>query len=129
MVIVLVIIAALWMADGVALLIAPDRVISLLKDAMAQSSALFKWSGLAAVLGVCLLLGTAGLPYRPLWVITGMVMVVKGVFLLSAPEPSRQAVVDWCLQREAVDYRLWGIGLCTLSVLLLDALGWLGIGD
>jgi hypothetical protein len=25
-----------------------------------------------------------------------------------------------------VDYRFWGLGLCTLAVLLLHALGWIG---
>ena len=53
-------------------------------------------------------------------------MVMKGVFLAVGPEEWKQWVVGWCLGREDVDYRFWGLGLCTLALLLLRALGWLG---
>ena len=46
------------------------------------------------------------------------------IFLLSNDE-TRESVLQWCLSREAVDYRIWGLGLCTLSVLLIHACGWL----
>ncbi len=125
MIYVLMAIAGIWMADGLALLVAPGRVMSLLRASLTTSPTLIKWSSLAAVLGTILILGSEGLPYQPVWVITGLAMIGKGIFLLWAPDPLRQAVVKWCLGREPIDYRFWGLGLCALSILLLDALGWL----
>lgn len=34
--------------------------------------------------------------------------------------------LNWCVGREDIDYRFRGLGLCTLAVLLLYALGWIG---
>ena len=118
-------IAGLWMADGLVLLVAPDRMIELLKQAVAITPTLLKWGGIAGVLGIILLIGAHDLPYQPLWGLVAVVMIAKGLFLFMTPDPLRRAVVSWCLEREAVDYRFWGLGLCTLSILLLDALGWL----
>jgi hypothetical protein len=56
----------------------------------------------------------------------GTAMIVKGLFLALGPARIRKDVLEWCLQREDVDYRFWGLGLCTLAILLLHALGWLG---
>lgn len=123
---VLAAIAGVWMADGLALLLAPRHVIARVRDFLAGSPAVLRWEGVAVGLGVILLLGTRELSYQPLWTITGAVMVLKGVFLTMGPEPLRQGVVEWCLRRDEVDYRLVGMGLCTLSVLLLHALGWVG---
>ena len=54
------------------------------------------------------------------------VLRLKGVFLAMGPEAWRSRLVEWCLNRDDVDYRFVGIGLCTLAALLLHALGWLG---
>ena len=35
-------------------------------------------------------------------------------------------MAHWCVGREDIDYRFRGLGLCTLAVLLLYALGWIG---
>lgn len=128
MVYLLLIIAGLWMADGLALLVAPDRMIQTLKQALVLAPGLINWGALAGLLGLVLLFGAEGLPYQPLWIIVGLGMIAKGLFLFSAPDSLRQAVVKWCLAREIVDYRFWGLGLCALSVLLLDALGWIRNG-
>ena len=119
-------IAGVWMADGLALLLAPRQVITRLREVLALSPAMLRLEGVAACLGILLLLGTEGLHYQPLWLITGTAMVMKGVFLAVGPEQWRQWVVGWCLEREDVDYRFWGLGLCALALLLLQALGWLG---
>ena len=114
------------MADGLALLLAPRHVIAHVRDVLAIAPRILSWEGLAAGLGVCLLAGTRGLHYEILWTVTGAVMVVKGAFLMMGPERWRQHVLDWCLGREDIDYRFWGLGLCTLSILLLHASGWIG---
>ena len=116
------------MADGLALLVAPDRMIGTLKQALSISPGLLKWGVVAGALGMMLLLGGQGLAYQPLWGIVAVMMIGKGLFLFTAPEAWRQTAIQWCLDREVVDYRFWGLGLCTLSMLMLDALGWLGNG-
>jgi uncharacterized protein YjeT (DUF2065 family) len=123
---VLAAIAGIWMADGLALLVAPRQVTARVREALAVAPSLLRWEVAAAGLGIVLLLGTEGVRYQPLWMATGAAMVLKGLFLAMGPEPWRHWLVDWCLQREDVDYRFWGLGLCTLAVLLLHALGWLG---
>jgi hypothetical protein len=117
-------IAGLWMADGLALLFAPERMIATLRQSLMVTPGFLRWGGIAALLGVFLLLGTRGFPYQPLWIIVGLSMVAKGVFLYAGSDLWRLRIVKWCLERELVDYRIWGLGLCALSVLLLNALGW-----
>ena len=117
-------IAGLWMADGVALIFSPQRVIMTLRHSLAASPGFLRWGGIAAFLGLLLLVGTWKLAYQPLWIIVGFSMIAKGVFLYAGSDLWRLRIVKWCLEREAVDYRIWGLGLCTLSVLLLDALNW-----
>ena len=119
----LMIIAGLWMADGIVLLVAPLRMIALLKESLAASPGMMNWSVVSAVLGGILILQVGELDYRPLWFVAGLAMIAKGLFFLLGSPEHRRLVVKWCLTREAVDYRFWGLGLCTLSVLLLDALG------
>lgn len=125
---VLAAIAGIWMADGMALLVAPRHVIARMREVLAFSPTMLRWEGVAVLLGILLLLGTGGLHYQPLWMVAGGIMVVKGLFLAMGPEPFRKDVLDWCLGREDIDYRFWGLGLCTLALLLLHALGWLGNG-
>lgn len=122
----LAVIAGIWMADGLALLVAPSQVIARVREVLALSSAMLRWEGVAVCLGMILLLGSGGLHYQLLWTVTGVAMVIKGLFLAVGPQRWRTGVLEWCLQREVVDYRFWGLGLCTLAILLLNALGWLG---
>ena len=121
-------IAGIWAADGLALLLAPRHVVLRIKEIVLVAPRLLRWEGLAIGLGLLLLIGSYDLRYQPLWTITGLAMVVKGVFLAVGPERWRKPVLDWCLAREDVDYRFWGLGLCTLAILLLHALGWMGNG-
>ena len=123
---VLAAIAGVWMADGLALLVAPRQVIARVREVLVLAPALLRWEIVAIGLGCALLLGTEGLRYQPLWLVAGAAMVVKGLFLAFGPEKLRRWVLDWCLQRDDVDYRFWGLGLCALALLLLHALGWVG---
>ena len=124
---VLAAVAGIWMADGVALLVAPRPIITRVREALALAPSLLRWEAAAAGLGVALVLGTEEMLYRPLWMATGAAMILKGLFLVWGPEVWRGRFVEWCLQREDVDYRFWGLGLCTLALLMLRALGWIGI--
>lgn len=81
------------------------------------------------VLGTILLLSAQDLSYAILWTILGCTMIGKGLFFTMCSNSFRDQVVEWCLQREEVDYRFWGLGLCTLALLLLHALGWIPSRD
>ena len=116
-------IAGLWMVDGLALLVAPLRMVALLKESLVASPSIMNWSGLSVVLGLILLIQGGELPYHPLWLVTGLAMLGKGIFFLLASDEQRSVALQWCLKREAVDYRFFGLGLCTLSLLLLNAVG------
>ncbi|HKN86731.1 MAG TPA: hypothetical protein VJV04_07730 [Nitrospiraceae bacterium] len=94
---VLAMIAGIWMADGLALLVAPRHVMVQVRDVLAIAPKILSWEGLAAGLGICLLAGTRGLHYEILWTMTGAAMVLKGVFLMMGPEPWRQRALEWCL--------------------------------
>lgn len=118
-------IAGLWMADGLALLVAPLWIVGQVRQALSTSPGLAKWSGLPLVGGMILLLQASDLPYPVVWMVTGLAMVTKGGFFLLSNDEIRQSVLQWSLSREAVDYRFWGLGLCTLSLLLVHACGWL----
>jgi hypothetical protein len=53
-------------------------------------------------------------------------MEIKGCLLVCAPQRWREFFIVWSLGWEDVDDRLVGLVLCTLAVLLLHALGWIG---
>ncbi|NKB81279.1 MAG: hypothetical protein GKS05_05200 [Nitrospirales bacterium] len=120
---VLMAIAGLWITDGIALLIAPAKMMELLNMALRTSSGLLHWSGLTGLLGILLFIGADELSYQPLWTLLSLIMMIKSLALLIAPDHIRQPIIAWVLKREPIDYRIWGIGLCVLSVLLLDATG------
>ena len=122
----LAVIAGMWLADGLALLFAPRFVVDRVRQAVHGNVALWSWQLFAVVAGVVLCIAGLELRYQPLWILSAGGMIIKGLFLAFGPAPWRERVVAWCLSREDVDYRFWGLGLCTLAALLLHALGWLG---
>lgn len=120
---ILAAIAGIWMADGLALLSAPLLVIRRLQESLEAAPNLLRWQAIGIGLGIMLLLWSTPLPYQPLWWMTGGAMVIKSCFLTWGPTAWRTPLVSWCFTREAVDYRFFGLWLCTLAVLLLHALG------
>jgi hypothetical protein len=118
--------AGVWLADGMALLVAPRHIITLVRELVQQSPAILRWELLAIIGGILLFFATQELPYQSLWMVTAGGMIAKGAFLSIGPHSWRGPVIDWCVSREDIDYRFWGLGLCTLAVLLLHALGWVG---
>jgi hypothetical protein len=118
--------AGIWLADGIALLIAPRYIVIQVQQLLHQSPAVLRWEFLTVVGGFFLLFTAQELPYQWLWRITAGDMIAKGIFLVIGPASWRGPVIDWCAGREDIDYRFWGLGFCALAVLLLHALGWLG---
>lgn len=124
---VLACLAGMWLADGISLLVAPRFVMDRIREGVTHhGSEVFRWEILAVLAGLALLAMGAELPYGPLWMMTGIGMTCKGLLVWWGPAQLRKCVVDWCLNREDVDYRFWGLWLCILAVLLLHALGWIG---
>lgn len=119
-------VAGIWAADGVSLLIAPRAVINRVREATAMTPGIFRWQILVVAAGVALFILGFDMTYSYLWMITALGMMAKGLLLWLGPAGLRQRVLEWCLNREDVDYRFWGLGLCALAVLLLHALGWIG---
>ena len=119
-------IAGIWLADGLSLLIAPRFVVERVRETLRGNPSLWIWQLVSVVAGIVLLVGTLDFRYQPLWTITSASMMTKGLFLAWGSPAWRSIVIEWCLHREDVDYRFFGLGLCTLAVLLLHALGWLG---
>jgi len=119
-------IAGIWLADGLSLLLVPRFVVERLREVIRQQPTIWTSQWLSVVAGAVLLVAALPLRYQPLWILTALAMLTKGLFLALGPESWRSRLVGWCLNREDVDYRFVGIGLCTLAALLLHALGWLG---
>lgn len=119
-------IAGIWLADGLCLLLVPRFVVERLREVIQQQPAIWTWQWLSVVAGVVLLVAGLPLKHQPLWTLVALGMLIKGAFLAVGPRAWRSRLVEWSLNREEVDYRLVGISLCTLAVLLLHALGWLG---
>jgi len=118
--------AGIWLTDGITLLIAPRFIIAQVRELLQQSRSILRWELLAIIAGTFLLFAAQDLPYRWLWMVTAGGMVAKGVFLSIGPPSWREPVIAWCIGRDDIDYRFWGLGLCALAALLLHALGWIG---
>jgi len=119
-------IAGIWLADSLSLLLVPLFMVERLREVIRQQPTIWTWQWLSVVAGAVLLFAALPLRYQPLWILTALAILIKGVFLAMGPEVWRSRLVEWCLNRDDVDYRFVGIGLCTLAALLLHALGWLG---
>ena len=118
--------AGIWLADGILLLISPRDIIAQVREVLHQSPRILRWELLAIFGGALLLVAAKDLPYPWLWVLTAGGMIAKGAFLSIGPLSWRKPVIEWCLGREDIDYRFWGLSLCMLAVLLFHALGWIG---
>ena len=123
----LAVLAGMWLADGIVLLIAPCYIIAQIREVLQQSPGILRWELLAIFGGALLLFAANDLPYRWLWVVTAGGMIAKSAFLSIGPPSWRTPVIEWCLAREDIDYRFWGLSLCMLAVLLFHALGWIGL--
>ena len=109
---------AVWLLDGVALLAHPRGVITALRQFVEVQGGVQRWWALTSGLGLVLFWLPAAFPHRSWWILVGSLMLAKGAFLGTAPDRWRSPVLAWCLTREEVDYRFWGLGLCTLAIVL-----------
>ena len=101
-------------------------MIGQIRQTLVASPSMRRWSGVTLVAGMILLLEASDLTCQGLWMVIGVAMVVKGGFFLLSNEDTCRSALQWCVSREAVDDRFWGLGLCALSMLLIHALGGFG---
>ncbi len=119
------VIGGLWMFDGLCLLAFPLLLVRNARDLLARSPRLVYWEIVSVGFGIVVIATTWDSSAHLLWSGVGSAMIVKGLFFVAGPPRWRQAAIEWCLSREAVDYRFVGLGLVTLALLLFRTLGWL----
>ena len=78
-------IAGIWLADGLSLLFIPRFVVERLREVIRQQPTIWTWQWLSVVAGAVLLVTALPLPYQPLWVLTALAMLAKGLFLALGP--------------------------------------------
>ncbi|GKS56810.1 hypothetical protein YTPLAS18_03370 [Nitrospira sp.] len=121
--ILLIALMAMWLLDGLALLANPQGVVCAIRELLDRHGEAPRWWALSSVLGIPLFLLPSSVPYRALWLLVGSAIVIKGLFLGLAPARWRNSFLVWCLSRDDVDYRFWGLGLCALAIVLWHSLG------
>ena len=88
--------AGIWLADGMALLVAPRYIITQVRELLQQSPAILRWELVAIIGGVFLFFAAQELPYQWLWMVTAGGMIAKGAFLSIGTHSWRGPVIDWC---------------------------------
>ncbi|MEX5212899.1 MAG: hypothetical protein NW703_01930 [Nitrospiraceae bacterium] len=123
---ILTLLAVTWAIDGLALVFSPRTAMELLRNYLDRDTGLSRWWGLTGLMGLALLVLPEMFRFQPLWLLVGGAMILKGLFVGLAPETWRKPAVAWSVSREDVDYRLWGLALCTFALLLGKGLGAFG---
>ena len=62
--------AGFWLADGIALLVAPRYIITQILELLQQSPAILRWELVAIIGGLFLFFAAQELPYQWLWMVT-----------------------------------------------------------
>jgi hypothetical protein len=117
--------AGIRLADDMALMLAPRYIITHVRELLQQSSVILRWELFSIIGGVFLLFSLQELPCQWLWMVKAGETSAKGAFLSIETRSWRGPANDWCVRRQGINYRFRGLGLCTLAVLLLYALGWI----
>jgi len=101
------------------LIIAPAWTIEILERLMSDDVRLFVLIQLEIIVGLALVVGTGGFPFRMFWIVVGCLGLLKGLFLTWAPIGKREAFLDWSLKRPFGEYRVCGIILVGLATVLV----------
>src|SRR5213594_908924 len=111
-------VGVVWFALGLGLIIAPAWMVEIMERLVSDEFRLFVLIQVGMVINLALLIGTAGLTFRALWVVVGCVGLAKGLFLIGAPLGRREAVLDWWFKRPFWEYRVRGFVLVSLATTL-----------
>ena len=101
------------------LLIAQAWTVEIIERLMSDEFRLFLLIQFEMIISLALIVGTAGFPFRPFWIVVGCVGLLKGLFLTWAPLGRREAFLDWSVKRPFWEYRVCGIILVALATALV----------
>ena len=120
---VLTIIGLLWMGSGVAMIAVPSWWMGWILRSCSQPVSRFLLSQVAILGGLVLFLGTSGHQGSWLWRTIGFLGVLKGMYVLGAPERLSTAPLRWWGGMPPWAHRLVGICLVGLATLFtIDSL-------
>jgi hypothetical protein len=108
----------IWFSVGMGLIIAQAWVIEILERLVSDEFRLFVLIQAGMVINLALVIGTAGFPFRPFWVVVGGAGLAKGLFLIGASVGRREALLDWWFKQPFWVYRMSGMVLVGLATAL-----------
>ena len=78
-----------------------------------------KWSVAAIIVGVLFLMAAPVSRARLFIMLLGILSLVKGFYLLLGPKEKIKKMVDWWLKAEDKMYKIWGVAVLVIGVLVL----------
>lgn len=111
-------VGVVWFTLGLGLIIAPSWMVEILERLLSDEFRLLVLIQIGMVISLALVIGTAGLSFRTLWIVVGCLGLAKGLFLTGAPLGRREAVLDWWFKRPFWEYRVSGLVLVSLATML-----------
>ncbi|NQT23587.1 MAG: hypothetical protein HQ579_09165 [Candidatus Omnitrophica bacterium] len=78
-----------------------------------------KWSVAAIIVGVLFLMAAPVSRARLFITILGILSLIKGFYLLLGPKEKVKKMMDWWLKAEDKMYKVWGIVVLIIGVLVL----------
>jgi uncharacterized protein YjeT (DUF2065 family) len=111
-------IGVVWFSLGMGLIIVQAWTVEILERLVSDDFRLFVVIQIEMVVSLALLIGTAGFAFRPLWIVVGLVGLLKGLFFTWAPIGKREALLDWFFKRPFWEYRLCGAVLVAVATVL-----------
>ncbi len=99
-------IGVVWLFIGLGLVIAPAWAIEIIERLASDEFRQFILIQGGIVMSLLLMIATAGVPFRPVWIVVGCVGIAKGLFLIGAPIGRREAVLGWCFKRPFWQYAI-----------------------
>ncbi len=111
-------IGLIWLGFGLTMIAVPSRLVGWLQRSFSHPFYRFLLTQAILLGGLILLLGGAELPSHILWIALGVIAVLKGMFLLGAPDKLFVRLLGWWQSMPHWALRLTGLVLVTLSTLL-----------
>ena len=112
-------VAVLWALVGIGLMLVPERVCKLYEK-LTKVKNIKTLSVIPILFGLLFFLSMADLKVESFGYVMGLLVIFKGFYLLIIKEKQVKEIMDWWLKGPAPAFRLWGMLLITLSLVLLS---------